>query len=242
MRTKLVTFDGRGTLFKLRNTVGYFYAKAAEIYNVKATAQADQLSDAFKHEWSALTGEHPNFGAATGVTSQKWWAMMVERVFRTAGFNDNLVSDRQLTAISAHLFKQFSTAECWEVTGNEVLTTLRDIRQKYPHLKLGVVSNTDPRLESILMQLGLRHYFHFAIDSFSVKCEKPDRRIFEAALDRAKLTKPEEAMHVGDNVQLDYVAARDAGLRSLLLDHGQDKTGVDAADVISSISDVRDHI
>lgn len=241
--TKLITFDGRGTLYQLRKAVGYFYAKTAEIYGVKAADHAPVLTDQFKHQYRSLSAEHPNFGATTGMSSQKWWQLMVERTFREAGFNDKLVADRQLAAIAAHLFKQFGTGECWEITNDKVLKTLNDIRSRHPNLVLGVISNNDERLDQMLMQLGLRHFFHFTIDSRSAKVEKPDRLIFELALDHAKLRHAEEAIHVGDDVHTDYLGAKRAGLRALLIarhvDEIKKSTDVIEDEVIKDISDVK---
>jgi HAD superfamily hydrolase (TIGR01549 family) len=82
---------------------------------------------------------------------------------------------------------------------------------------LGVVSNSDGRIEQAFEQTGLKKYFDFFVDSYIVGVEKPDPRIFDFALERAGVA-PEEAAYVGDLFHIDVVAARKAGLTPILYD------------------------
>jgi HAD superfamily hydrolase (TIGR01509 family) len=83
--------------------------------------------------------------------------------------------------------------------------------------RLAVVSNSDGRAEEALAAAELLSRFEFVIDSQLVGFEKPDPRIFEAALDRMALP-PGEALYVGDLYEIDVVGARRAGLDVILLD------------------------
>jgi putative hydrolase of the HAD superfamily len=83
-------------------------------------------------------------------------------------------------------------------------------------LRLGVVSNSDGRVEHALREAGLRDYFDVVIDSSLIGLEKPDPRIFLAALD-ALGVRPDEALYVGDLYEVDVVGARAAGIEAVLL-------------------------
>jgi HAD superfamily hydrolase (TIGR01509 family) len=83
-------------------------------------------------------------------------------------------------------------------------------------LKLGVVSNSDGRVEEALQAAGLRELFDVVVDSALVGVEKPDPRIFHAALDALGVA-PEEALYVGDLYEVDVVGARAAGIEAVLL-------------------------
>jgi putative hydrolase of the HAD superfamily len=83
-------------------------------------------------------------------------------------------------------------------------------------LRLGVVSNSDGRVEQALEAAGLRHLFDVVVDSTLVGVEKPDPRIFQAALDRLGV-RPEEAIYVGDLYEIDVLGARAAGVEPVLL-------------------------
>ena len=93
-------------------------------------------------------------------------------------------------------------------------------------LQLAVVSNSDGSVESGLVDQGLRNYFDVVIDSHVVGYEKPDPRIFEAALARCG-TDPARTLHVGDLYAADVVGARAADVHPLLLDPYDDWSDVD---------------
>lgn len=83
--------------------------------------------------------------------------------------------------------------------------------------RLAVVSNSDGRAEEALAAAELLSRFEFVLDSQLVGFEKPDPRIFEAALARLALPAA-EALYVGDLYEIDVVGARRAGLDVILLD------------------------
>jgi putative hydrolase of the HAD superfamily len=83
-------------------------------------------------------------------------------------------------------------------------------------LRLGIVSNSDGRVEEALAASGMRDLFDVVIDSGLVGVEKPDPAIFRAALDALGIG-PEEALYVGDLYEVDVVGARAAGIEAVLL-------------------------
>jgi putative hydrolase of the HAD superfamily len=83
-------------------------------------------------------------------------------------------------------------------------------------LRLGVVSNSDGRVEEALVAAGLRDCFDVVLDSALVGVEKPDPAIFRAAL-AALGVAPAEALYVGDLYDVDVVGARAAGMEAVLL-------------------------
>ena len=82
-------------------------------------------------------------------------------------------------------------------------------------LRMGVVSNSDGRVEEALRAAGVRGYFDVIVDSALAGVEKPDPAIFRAALD-ALGVRPEEAVYVGDLYDVDVAGARAAGLGAIL--------------------------
>lgn len=81
---------------------------------------------------------------------------------------------------------------------------------------LGVVSNWDYRLPTILNDLDVERFFDFVLTSAACGCEKPDARIFQEALRRAQVA-PEEALHVGDSYERDVIGAQQAGIQPVLV-------------------------
>lgn len=84
-------------------------------------------------------------------------------------------------------------------------------------LRLAVISNSDGRAEEALAAADLLPRFEFVIDSQLIGVEKPDPRIFEAALERMALPAA-DALYVGDLYEIDVVGARRAGMDAILLD------------------------
>ena len=84
-------------------------------------------------------------------------------------------------------------------------------------LRLVVVSNSDGTVERSLVRAGLRPFMTAVIDSTHAGFEKPDPRIFTAAL-AASGSRPDRTLHIGDLYHADVVGARASGLHALLLD------------------------
>ena len=82
---------------------------------------------------------------------------------------------------------------------------------------LGMVSNREKSFGDKLKELKLDPYFKFALASVEVNSFKPDRVIFERAVEMAG-TSAAETMYVGDNYFADIVGARRAGLVPVLYD------------------------
>jgi putative hydrolase of the HAD superfamily len=107
-------------------------------------------------------------------------------------------------------------------------------------LRLGVVSNSDGRVEEALEAAGLREYFDVVIDSARVGVEKPDPRIFRAALESLGVA-PDEALYVGDLYEVDVVGARAAGMEAVLLGRtetdvaGECRTSLSLQDLVNDL-------
>jgi putative hydrolase of the HAD superfamily len=103
----------------------------------------------------------------------------------------------------------------WKVPVEGLDGTLDALRER--GLAVGIVSNSDGRLERRLGEIGIADRFDFVIDSAVVGVSKPDPGIFRLALDRAALA-PADAMYVGDYYEVDVVGSRAAGMAPVLFD------------------------
>ena len=106
--------------------------------------------------------------------------------------------------------------------------------------RMGVVSNSDGRAEEALAASGLREFFELVIDSHLVGFEKPDPRIFEAALAAMGL-EAAQTLYVGDIYEVDVVGARRAGMPVVLLDPRGARQGLDVA-VVRSVAELADQL
>ncbi|TFY96824.1 HAD family hydrolase [Ramlibacter rhizophilus] len=71
-----------------------------------------------------------------------------------------------------------------------------------------------------LARVGMARYFRAAVSARSFGIPKPDARIFHAAADAAGV-RPEEVLHVGDDVLLDVLGAQGAGMQAAWINRGE---------------------
>ncbi|MAT08399.1 MAG: hypothetical protein CL707_04750 [Chloroflexi bacterium] len=112
----------------------------------------------------------------------------------------------------------------WKETQNMSysLTVFDDVRSVLKTLKargfvLAVITNMNTTGPEILHKLGLTDQIDFAITSLEANAEKPDKRIFQMAFNKAKC-EPEENVHVGDQILSDINGAKQVGSNYILID------------------------
>jgi putative hydrolase of the HAD superfamily len=81
-----------------------------------------------------------------------------------------------------------------------------------------MLSNWSPALPQILEQLEIRHHFEFVIVSSLVGVAKPDRAIFDLAVEAAAC-HPSKMLYVGDSPGADIHSSRAAGWDAVLITH-----------------------
>jgi HAD superfamily hydrolase (TIGR01509 family) len=160
-------------------------------------------------------------------------AAYLEALFLLSG-----VPPESLEQVRDCLGRMHSEQHLWSLVAERSAESLARLRQA--GLKLGVVSNSDGRVEQALQAAGLRQYFDVVIDSALVGVEKPDPRIFHAALDALKVA-PEEALYVGDLYEIDVLGARAAGLDAVLLGKPEQMTELNCR-TTSSIPELVDQL
>lgn len=104
-------------------------------------------------------------------------------------------------------------------------------------LTLGMISNIDRDGAELAESLGLSDHLGFTVTSTEVGAEKPDPRIFEAALAKAGAT-PSEAVHVGDQISSDIEGALGAGITPVLIDRDGNHRGYDTCPRIESLAEI----
>ena len=83
--------------------------------------------------------------------------------------------------------------------------------------RLGVVSNSNGTVRSLLETADLAGSLECVVDSGLVGLEKPDPRIFALAAELLALA-PRECVYLGDFLSLDVAGARAAGMHAVLID------------------------
>ncbi|MCY1014950.1 HAD family hydrolase [Pyxidicoccus sp. MSG2] len=98
------------------------------------------------------------------------------------------------------------------------LALVEDLRKR---ASVAVVSNGSGRVQRAkLHHAGLMHLLPDVFLSGEVGAEKPDARIFQAALARVDRA-PEDVLHVGDDPERDIVGATRLGMATCWVSHGR---------------------
>jgi putative hydrolase of the HAD superfamily len=132
------------------------------------------------------------------------------------------------------VFDTFRGSQGWILfpETRDVLTHL-----KGRNLKLGVVSNFDTRIYSVMESLSIRQFFDAITTSSETGFCKPERQIFEAAVGALECN-PSRVIMVGDSLRDDVQAAIHAGLYGILID----RTGRHTSSTVPRISSLQELI
>lgn len=242
-KLRLITFDVTDTLLKFRSAPGKQYGDIGALYGVLTNDNVLALN--FKIHWRRLSKEHPNFGRSTGLGWENWWRDLIAGTFKDS--HNYTIDKGKLDSVADHLIEVYKTSACWQQCYG-ALGLLSYIRSK--KIPMGVVSNFDPRLETILKNNKLKHYFRFILTSYEAGFEKPDKKIFDKVMEMSKIERlnPEECLHIGDNATLDYFGAKNSNWHSYLInDRSPSKlvekySGLDKRNVYCSLYDLHKHL
>lgn len=118
---------------------------------------------------------------------------------------------------------------------DDVLPVLKSLKER--KLTLGLVTNMDSDMKAVCREMGLGGYLDVIVTSGEVGASKPKPKIFLAALEQANV-KPSEALHVGDQLDIDVAGATAAGIKPVLLDRDNTFRGFLAYPRIRSLTEV----
>src|SRR5438093_5129970 len=196
---RAVLFDAAETLFTTRGSVGEIYGSIARQYGSTAPTEAIQ---------AAFTRQFRGAGPLSVKDQKRWWKDVVSRVFSEVGMVDNF------DQFFDQVYDRFRGSQGW-VLFPETIETLTEL--KHSGLKLGVISNFDNRIYSVMQSLDIRHFFDTVTLSSETGYCKPDREIFDAAV-QALGVPASEVLLVGDSLRDDVEAGMRVGLHAAMLD------------------------
>ena len=210
-KPSVIFFDAVGTIFGVRDGVGMQYAKCADRAGVTISAEA--LNSAFYRAFKAAGPSVFPLASADMISKLEfeWWRSVVFNTFNSVGVVNQFESfDR----FFEDLFQYFATAEPW-IVYPETIAVLESLQSL--DVPIGIVSNFDSRLHSVLRSLSLTQYFQSVTLSTEVGSAKPNGKIFTIALAK-HACEARQAWHVGDSLKDDYEAAIAMGLRGIWVD------------------------
>jgi HAD superfamily hydrolase (TIGR01509 family) len=141
-----------------------------------------------------------------GGVDHGFWHMFYSRLFEELDLRDDQMRD--------HLVDATRSSANWCVMRPGTRESLQRLGQRY---RLGVISNADGKIKTILERCGIADCFRSITDSGLVGHEKPHPAIFEAAL-KSMGSAAEQSLYVGDIYSVDYLGATRAGMQAILFD------------------------
>lgn len=228
---KLVTFDVTRTLLHFKIPPGKLYAEFAASHGV--SVDADVVVKKFGVNYKQMSQSHPNFGK-TSIGWEKWWETVIIK-----SLEDYVRNPSKACEISKDLIDSYKTGDNWVLNEGceEILSLL-----KSTGITIGVISNFDPRLEGVLKDKNLDKYFDFILTSYAANCMKPDPKIFDQALILSKINNivEQEAVHIGDDVENDYIGPKSSGWQALLVSEKEmGNTKIDKNHIFKSLKDLQ---
>jgi len=210
-RAKVIFFDAAGTLFHLKGSVADIYLRHAEPYGVRGTPEVlASVKTAFVRAFA--DAPPPVFAVSDPKEIKRcerlWWFDVVHNVWYRVGMFE------RFDEYFEEVFEAFGGPSYWALYP-ETLGVLKGLKEG-GH-ELGIISNFDSRLFTVLRGLGLAELFDTITISSLAHAAKPAPKIFQLALDKHAMD-PEEAVHVGDSRRDDVEGARKAGLQAVLIE------------------------
>ncbi|MFQ5670197.1 MAG: HAD-IA family hydrolase [Acidobacteriota bacterium] len=225
--TEFIFFDTAGTLLCPFPSVGRIYAAAGRPHGLEV--EPKRIDGAFRTVWRKRMEESGDDLLRAGRNkdaTREWWRGIVFQVLREVGFQ----GDREACFDACH--KAFGKPSAWRIY-DDVFPALEELRHR--RASMGILSNWDYRLPSLLAGLGLVQYFEPILVSSLEGMRKPDPAFFKLAIQRAGVA-PGAILHVGDQLALDLEPARRMGMQACLIDRTRSKPR--GRSLIHSLSEV----
>ncbi len=208
---KVIFFDAAGTLFHVKGSVADIYLRHAEPYGVRRTPELlASVKTAFTRAFA--DAPPPVFAVSDPKEIKRcerlWWFDVVHNVWYRAGMFE------RFDEYFEEVYEAFAGPSYWTLYP-ETVGVLKGLKDR-GH-ELGIISNFDSRLFTVLRGLGLAELFDTITISSLAHAAKPAPKIFQLALDKHAMD-PEDAVHVGDSRRDDVDGARKAGLQAVLIE------------------------
>ena len=200
----------RGVFFDAGNTVVF---PDYQIYVDIAAAFGREVSEAdvVKAEALARAAFDAAVASSKGESVHGFWPVYYTPFYERLGIR----GEEALRAIEMTRDANDEGFGIWSVPVEGLSETVDMLKSR--GLTVGIISNSDGRLDDRLTGIGIRDLFEFVIDSAVVGVSKPSPRIFEIAVEESGVPGS-EAAYVGDYYEVDVIGARSIGMRPVLLD------------------------
>lgn len=237
-KVRLVTFDIVGTVLRFNRHPVLDYVQIGQRHGL--SVDFNTLERSFYAQFVRLDQDLPNFGAQAGLTGRQWWLTLVDATFRES--LGHSYDRKKVSEASTQLYEHFSKPSAYRVLqdGMQAVERVKGLGKE-----VGVITNSDLRIHSVLQGLGISDLCTFILTSEEAGASKPQPEIFQLAVERSQLDNlvPEQILHVGDDFLKDYQGATSLGWKAVLVDRtgqGFPKGSPDPDHVVSDLAEMFD--
>lgn len=235
-RALLITLDAFGTIYRPRRSIPSQYLEVARSCGLHIEADTKTFGQSFKNAFKNHYSRSPNYGKATGMKPEKWWANVVNDTFKPLLSEGETIPE----GLPETLFQHFSSQNGYELFADTMPFFQQMKRWKQSlsselgvsKVVVGVMTNSDPRVVRVLSSLGLvvgdgqrqstQNDLDFVLTSYEIGHEKPSPKAFEEAEEVARTTlglpvlrgasaedmiSQATKVHIGDDLHQDYWGA-----------------------------------
>src|SRR5574341_624450 len=232
---RLFLFDLDGTLRRTRPTdheaLVAFAGDAGHSFEREARAEGLRWSHRYWANRSRVQADLEALG------EQGYWANFARHYMAAMGAPAADLDDL-VAAVGPRFSAEFKPQVYLVPGAKELLWNLR-----IQGFQVGLLSNRKEPLTGLAIELGIIEHFHFTLSAGQVGCWKPDPGLFRHALVMGGGVAPEQAVYVGDNYYADSIGARNAGLKSVLVDEYQVYDfAADECLLIGQLADLKDYV
>ncbi len=211
---RVVFFDAADTLFHVRGSVAEMYLHHAVQFGFRQKPDSvTEIAQAFRRAFQEAPP--PVFAVTEPMlikqSERLWWFDIVHNVFYRVGMF------QRFDEFFEQVFQAFEDHRSWRLFP-ETTAVLAQLKAR--NLELGIISNFDSRLFTVMRGLGIADSFDTVTISSLAQAAKPAPKIFHLALEKHAVDA-EEALHVGDSLREDVEGAKKVGLHTVLLNRNE---------------------
>ncbi|KAF2068139.1 hypothetical protein CYY_010535 [Polysphondylium violaceum] len=246
---KVISFDATNTIFRVRISVGANYDSVLRRYGVYVDKEL--VNKHFIKSFSLHSKQSPCYGNSNDninnntnvkkyASGLDWWSDLIKILIeKSSNLNRNQID--QIPKQAFHdLYHQYGVKGANQIEGkgrHEFWELYPEVHDTLQYLKdkgyiLSMISNFDDRLQDLLKNLNVLHYFNHSnsnnsknnliTTSIDVGAQKPNPKIFDYHLKQLQSIDPSivsnQVVYIGDSIDKDAKASLEFGFQSCLLD------------------------
>lgn len=166
---------------------------------------------------------------ARGESHEDGWGLYLRTLMTAAGIDAAVAAAMVPKLRAAH--DEFNL---WRRVPDELPGALSRWRAAGGHVS--IISNSEGMLPQLFARVGLAAHFEHIVDSHLEGVRKPDRALFDLALERAAVSA-DQSVYLGDLPDVDVRGAHNAGMSAVLIDPYDFYPAHDASPRMASVAE-----